>query len=60
MFNLVLDICEKEFDFEDFEECGNYYKKLINILRQMNYTEFHSAEFEKYLEQLNNEINNGK
>ncbi|MGE0090930.1 MAG: V-type ATP synthase subunit A [Bacteroidia bacterium] len=60
MFNLVLDICEKEFEFEDFEECGNYYKKLINIMRQMNYAQFESAEFNKYLEQLNNEVNNGK
>lgn len=60
MYNLVLDICEKTFEFKDFEECGNFYKKLINILRQMNYTEFEEVDFNKYLEQLNNEINNGK
>ncbi|MDD2584528.1 MAG: V-type ATP synthase subunit A [Bacteroidales bacterium] len=60
MYNLVLDICDKSFEFDGFEECGNFYKKLINILRQMNYTEFESTEFNKYLEQLNNEINNGK
>lgn len=60
MFNLVLDICEKEFEFEDFEECGNFYKKLINILRQMNYLEFESDEFKKYHEQLNKELSNGK
>jgi len=60
MYNLVLDICEKAFEFENFEECGTFYKKLINILRQMNYIKFKSAEFNKYLEQLNNEINNGK
>ncbi len=60
MYNLVLDICEKGFEFEDFEECATFYKKLINLLRQMNYTEFEGADFNKYLEQLNNEINNGK
>jgi V/A-type H+-transporting ATPase subunit A len=60
MFRLVLDICEKEFEFEDFEECGNFYKKIINILRQMNYSEFESEEFKKYQEQLNKELNNGK
>ena len=35
-------------------------KKLINIMRQMNYAQVESAEFNKYLEQLNNEVNNGK
>lgn len=60
MYNLVLDICEKTFEFENFEECSNFYKKLINLLRQMNYTKFESADFNKYLEQINNEINNGK
>lgn len=60
MYNLVLDICEKEFDFEGFEECGNFYKKLINILRQMNYTEFKGDQFNSYLEQLNKEIEDGK
>lgn len=60
MFRMVLDICEKEFEFEDFEECGNFYKKLINILRQMNYSEFEGEDFKKYQEQLNKELNNGK
>ncbi len=60
MFELTLGICEKDYQFEDFEECSAFYKKIINILRQMNYSEFESADFKKYLEQLNNEINNGK
>ena len=48
MFNFVMDICNKQFNFEDFEECIAYYKKLINSLRQMNYSQFESKEFEKY------------
>jgi len=60
MYSLVIDICEKDFSFEDFEVCGTFYKGLINILRQMNYSEFKSEKFNKYLEQLNKEINNGR
>ncbi|MCK9305211.1 MAG: V-type ATP synthase subunit A [Bacteroidales bacterium] len=60
MFSLVLDICDKDFEFENFEECSDFYKKLINILRQMNYSEFEGEDFNRYLEQLNNEISNGR
>lgn len=60
MFSLVLDICDKEFDFENFEECSDFYKKLINIMRQMNYSEFEGEDFNRYLEQLKNEISNGR
>ncbi|MEN6619545.1 MAG: V-type ATP synthase subunit A [Rikenellaceae bacterium] len=60
MYSLVIDICEKDFEFENFEECANFYKGLINIMRQMNYSEFKSDNFNKYLEQLNKEISNGR
>lgn len=48
MLDLVLDICGIDFDFEDFEKCREFFKELINDLRQMNYTKFHSEEFENY------------
>ena len=60
MLDLVLDICDREFTFEDFEECRNFFKEMINLLKQMNYSEFRSADFDKYREQLNNLLNNGK
>lgn len=60
MYELVIDICNTDFEFEGFEECGNFYKKLINIMRQMNYSEYKSAEFNNYLEQLNKDIGHGK
>ena len=59
MLELVLDICEKDFTFEDFEECRNFFKELINALRQMNYSEFKSEKFENYRQQLNTFLNNG-
>ncbi|HIS22427.1 MAG TPA: V-type ATP synthase subunit A [Candidatus Cryptobacteroides intestinipullorum] len=60
MLDLVLDICDREFTFEDFEECRNFFKEMINLLKQMNYSEFRGADFDKYREQLNNLLNNGK
>jgi len=59
MYNLVIDICEQNPEFESFEECANYYKKIINTMRQMNYSEYQSAAFNNYLEQLKNELGNG-
>ena len=59
MLELVLNICEKSFTFEDYEQCRNFFKELINLLRQMNYSEFHSEKFENYNEQLKNLLSNG-
>ena len=61
MLNLILDICGRQFEFENFEECRNFFKEMINDLRQMNYTEFHSEAFEKYNSQLSKLLEeNGK
>ena len=61
MLNLILDICGRQFEFENFEECRNFFKEMINDLRQMNYTEFHSEDFEKYNSQLSKLLKeNGK
>lgn len=61
MLDLILTICNKDFTFDDYEKCRDYFKNMINILRQMNYSEFHGEAFEKYNEQLTKLIqNNGK
>ena len=57
MLNKVLEVCDAPVEFENFEECSAHYKNIINIMRQMNYAEYKSADFEKYLEQLNKAIN---
>ena len=59
MLDLVLGICDKEFKFEDYEQCRNFFKELINLLRQMNYSEFKSEKFETYRQKLTNLLNNG-
>ncbi|KMQ51738.1 V-type ATP synthase subunit A [Chitinispirillum alkaliphilum] len=50
--NKVLDICEAEFEFESFEEIGIYFKRIINIMRQMNYQEFRNETFNNLEKQL--------
>ncbi|MBR6346475.1 MAG: V-type ATP synthase subunit A [Bacteroidales bacterium] len=52
MLDLVLDICGKEFDFADFEKCRDYFKNIINLLRQMNYSTFGSDDFSAYESQV--------
>ena len=59
MLELVLEICDKEFTFDDYEKCRDYFKELINLLRQMNYSEFKSDNFNKFHEQLDKLLDNG-
>lgn len=53
MLNLVMDICKHDYDFQNFLEVSEYFKRVINLCKQMNYSEFHSAEFEEYQKKLN-------
>ena len=60
---LVKSICDKEFNFESFEEVAPGFKKIINIVRQMNYTEFEASTFrdyEKSLDDLLGDLTSGK
>ena len=61
MLNLVLEICDIDFQFDDFEKCRDFFKELINQFRQMNYTEFHSKKFEDYRDHITQILDqNGK
>ena len=57
MLDLILDICHREFDFDDFEKCREFFKELINDLRQMNYTAFKSDGFNEYVKIIENKTN---
>ena len=56
MLDCILDICDRKFEFENFEVCRTYFKDLINTLRQMNYTEFQSPKFHDYEQQLKKQL----
>ena len=43
--NKLLVICGHQFSFEHFEEIGAYFKKMINLFKQMNYKEYESDDF---------------
>ena len=44
----VLDVCNTDFDFEGFEAVNPYFKRIINVFKQMNYSEYKSEDFKKY------------
>jgi V/A-type H+-transporting ATPase subunit A len=52
MLDLVLSICDRDFEFEDYEKCRSFFSSLINELRQMNYSEFKSEKFYAYNESV--------
>ena len=52
MLDMVLNICDKDYEFEDFEKCREFFKNLINELRQMNYSAYESEQFWAYNESV--------
>ena len=52
MLNKVVKICHAEFKFNTFLEVMEYFKKMINIFKQMNYSEYESEQFKKFNDQL--------
>ncbi|MCQ2147010.1 MAG: V-type ATP synthase subunit A [Bacteroidales bacterium] len=53
MLGLIIDICDRRFVFDDYEQCRNFFKSIINLIRQMNYSEFQGEKFNNYLVELN-------
>ena len=52
ILNMVIDICHTEFEFDNFNEVMDYFKKMINICKQMNYSKFKSEEYDNFYKQL--------
>ena len=52
MLEHVLKFCNETLEFEAFEEISEFYKKAINLMKQMNYSEFQSEEFKTYEQEL--------
>ncbi len=52
MLDLVMDICRHDYDFDNFVEVNEYFKRVINLLKQMNYSEFQSEQFKDYEQKL--------
>ena len=56
MLHTVLKIIRSEYTFEHFEEVSQYFRRIINSLKQMNYAVYESADFKKYEKELNSII----
>jgi V/A-type H+-transporting ATPase subunit A len=57
MLELVLNINQMTFSFDNFEDVSTYFKRIINQLKQLNYTEFESDDFKKAMADYEKIIN---
>ena len=53
ILNLIMGICHTEFEFDNFNDVMEYFKKMINICKQMNYSKFKSEQYEGFMQELN-------
>ena len=53
----IVDICRMEFEFDNFLDVMEYFKRMINICRQMNYSEYKSEQFKAFNIQLDELLN---
>ena len=60
MLEKVIGMVKTDFRFEKFEEVALYFRKLINVLKQMNYSEYESDQFKEYEKQLGSLIKERK
>ena len=52
ILDLVTDICEIDFKFDNFLDVVDYFKKMINLCKQMNYSEYKSEQYNDYVSQI--------
>jgi V/A-type H+-transporting ATPase subunit A len=52
IMNLVIDICHTEFKFDTFNDVMDFFKRMINIGKQMNYAPFKSERYYDYKNEL--------
>ena len=48
MLSKVLGVVDSSFTFGHFEEVSTFFKEVINIFKQMNYSEFESEKFKEH------------
>ncbi len=52
ILDLVTAICEKEYDFDNFLDVTDYFKKMINLCKQMNYSVYKSQQYYDFKSQV--------
>ncbi|WP_420318972.1 V-type ATP synthase subunit A [Ekhidna sp.] len=56
MLNFILRICDLSFEFESFEEVRDVFKNIINLVTQMNFSEFETRAFRSYENQIHQSL----
>ncbi|MDR2037469.1 MAG: V-type ATP synthase subunit A [Bacteroidales bacterium] len=57
MLELIMRICHADFEFSSFTDVMDHFKKMINVCKQMNYSEFKSDEFDAFEKELHALVN---
>ena len=53
ILNLVTAICDKEdYAFDTFQDVTDYFKKMINLCKQMNYAQYKSEQYNDFKKQV--------
>ena len=52
----IIEICHAEFAFENFVDVMDFFKKVINVCKQMNYSVYKSENYEAYQKELDSLI----
>ena len=56
MLNKVVSINRLDFEFKNYEDVNPFYKQIINLMKQMNYSEFESEKFKNLEKELDDFI----
>ena len=57
IMDMLINVCRADWEFDDFNDVADYFKKLINVARQMNFSEFKSDKFHQYQEEFSELLN---
>ena len=60
MVNKILEIVAIPLSFESYEEINPYFKRVINALKQMNYSEFETEAFNQNMKELEDTLEERK
>ena len=52
ILNMVTTICEHEFKFDNFLDATDYFRKLINLCKQWNYSPYKSEQYYDFKKQI--------
>lgn len=52
ILDLVVEICSIDFKFDNFLDVVDYFKKMINVCKQMNYSPYKSEQYYDFKNQI--------